>query len=615
MGQSASHACAPKDRKDAQEKIEMLQEELLRSRNKCELLEAELLRWKEGPEKRSEIASVEKLSSRKPPANNPVSDSVPEFLNEMLKYMWPYISAYVTNTITAVVEPAIQTKLDALKLGIRASLPRESCHLGTRHVEFTSMSVDSKKQQTDDGEMENLVLRSEIEWLGDLSIYMKFGWAAGLGVNRLTVKGVLFTEFVGMKPCPPMFKGLRVFFINPPEVDLGFQGMTKVLNMDFLKQILLDVITEQISNAVVLPNKMGSLMDNEADVFRILKPCPDGVLTITIKSANGLRAMDINFLSAGTSDPFVVVRCGALKFKSSTVYKTCCPEFSFDARLLVDAPHHQRLSIELFDEDIVSQSDFLGKAELSVEEMVSWGEGKMVTIELADKSGKTGEHGTIMLGAVWRPLVLDRKLADTDMAGLLFAGVYWASGFSPQSAGTTFWVEAQCTALMPGSKGETLQATKKLAHASVEGEDKAGTFTNRLELCNKHKMDDDEIAELLGVDKSMVLDANKSAAKSKSPDIVGEKNQLIQWDHAFQYLVGNYNESVLTLELKRQVPEKGSEPISEGKIQFEVAPLLNSGHGTVVQTVKLPDTGISLKLRLQLRFLGKSSNSISVGRK
>eukprot|EP00438_Fugacium_kawagutii_P007219 Skav218008 [mRNA] locus=scaffold2344:129768:131904:- [translate_table: standard] len=77
--------------------------------------------------------------------------------------------------------------------------------------------------------------------------------------------------------------------------------------------------------------------------------------------------MDVSFFGKGTSDPYVKIRCGGHILKSETCWKTLSPEFNFVASMPISSLHDQNIGIEIFDQDIITRDDFLGKVVLPVD--------------------------------------------------------------------------------------------------------------------------------------------------------------------------------------------------------------------------------------------------------
>ena len=80
----------------------------------------------------------------------------------------------------------------------------------------------------------------------------------------------------------------------------------------------------------VVPNRFGVRLDSSADFFRVLRPIPAGILKLTLVRADGLIGKDRHLFGRATSDPYVVVRCGADVYQTPTFPRSLEPEFNFE---------------------------------------------------------------------------------------------------------------------------------------------------------------------------------------------------------------------------------------------------------------------------------------------
>merc|ERR1719221_2496980 len=92
--------------------------------------------------------------------------------------------------------------------------------------------------------------------------------AASLGLKHVRVSGVAVVELVDACAGPLLFKGVRFFLVNPPELKFDFQSHTSsLLNINAVKKVITEVVSEQIAHGLVTPNGVGFLLDPQADFF------------------------------------------------------------------------------------------------------------------------------------------------------------------------------------------------------------------------------------------------------------------------------------------------------------------------------------------------------------
>ena len=96
-------------------------------------------------------------------------------------------------------------------------------------------------------------------------------------------------------------------------------------------------------------------------------------LLITVMRASGLQVMDKALFGKGSSDPFVEVRCGDEKVKSSTKKKTLSPDWNgeeLSVPMLESADSSSELVLTVFDWDRVGSNDFMGRTTVTLGELL-----------------------------------------------------------------------------------------------------------------------------------------------------------------------------------------------------------------------------------------------------
>lgn len=520
-------------------------------------------------------------------------EGVPEFLNDMLFHMWPYLSEYVRTFLTTILEPAVRSALG--RLGSGFAFDPNHCHLGSQPLYFRKITAKKVTQHADGGDRDVLVLTAQIEWRGDVSLYMRLA-SVGIGIRSLRIAGVLIIELPQMLPRPPMFQGVRVYFIEPPSVDLDFQGATTVLNMGYLKAKLKDAITSQISSTIVVPYTQAVLLDPEADYFAVVGLRPEGVLTFTVSRAEGLKAMD----RGGTSDPFVVVSCGAVERTSAAVKKTLSPTFAFTLSIPIWCSSEQLVRIKLYDEDLVSH-DFLGSADIAVREMTTWGDEEQV-LDLADDEGRRGGSGRVYVSAAWKPLGLNVEATSSDVPAFVFAGLCSVMRL-PYDEDSVYFVVAHCTEVPEVAVTPETQTSAKLKlgrPSEDEAEDGERQLLRKLALLDKYGVDSKDKAEILGLRDVDLAGANGANRLRRARSGLAGGHGDLKFNHMFAYLLGSPSDAVLSFSLMSESP-KGSETL--GKVQFHVSELMPASSRTKKTWIAtLPGTCISMKCSLQLRL-------------
>jgi hypothetical protein len=526
-----------------------------------------------------------------------------ERLNAIVEFLWPKLSVYVAESMVKELQPRLDEALPRALKGM--SLDQDKCHLGQKPLEFRKVQIHKETQTTAVGDLENLVFMFRFEWNADCEIFLKIA-GTGIGLRGVSIKGVLMVEAVGLMDRPPFVEGVRAFLANPPEIDLEFQGAAeRFLNVGIVRQLFLNVLRDQINSSLVVPNRIGIPMVPHADIFMIKAPPSQGILTVTVWSARELPAMDVNWFSKPSSDPYVVVQCGAHRLQSPTQYKTLCPNFEYTVSLPISEPANQWMCLELFDEDTWGGDDFLGKVSLPVKEVIAQGPHRQFTLKLRDEDGHTSNNGDVCLSAEWRPFRLDCTGSQHAVNGLIFAGVYSAWNLPWTEKSTKYWVNTLCSGLLPGFDAKVTSTPHLEVNCDNHLHDNAEdllALKDKLKILQKHHVSSEDMAKILEVDVGKLKDFTLSRSATGLADgLAGAQRQKVNWDHGFEYPVENVNNSELTFELMCQ--GSSGHPRRLGVYSCSTAELTAAENSTSWRTVQVPGTAILIKIKLAARYL------------
>lgn len=530
---------------------------------------------------RSDVPSVDGQAMR--------AHEAPVVINTMLELLWPRISTVVTGVIVEEVEPAIRAALPASLQGIH--FERESCHLGHQPPCFEAMSA-TRRTQCDGGE--SVALTGTLRWEGDACICLKLS-GAGFGISGLSIRGIIVFELVGLMDKAPLFEGIRMYFVNSPELSLEFDGVAAFLNIGVLKSTIVETVSAQISRRLVLPHAIGFGVSPQADAISMSCPPAEGVLWVFVRGAEELLAVDSHLTSASTSDPYVVVSCGEQEGRSPTAWGTRSPSFlkedggSWGVPLEITSVGHQRVRMRIMDASVVTSERFLGSLDLSVEDMVAWNSSEQI-LDLRDAKGQVGTCGRAFIRAAWLPVSDEPEAAGE--ADQLYARVYGASGLPVLEEGTEYWVSVSCNGLAfasgSWSTGHQVYTPDKTEHLSAANE--------RLQVARKYGMSDKDITKLLGG-----VGANASGACFD-----------LDFGESHPFYVKKVSTPTVRFEVHAKRPSAAKAEIL-GSVEISAADLVAENSWLRIQTIMLPGTAVFLKIRLQRRFLAGSFSWLPPG--
>jgi hypothetical protein len=536
--------------------------------------------------------------------------------------------------IIRVVEPAIQVALPAPFHGLQ--FVRDRCTFGDCPPELEKVRARKATRLTGAGPIDNLELRCHIQWEADCSFVVSVAGVSA-GISAICLRGLLMIELVGMIPRPPLFKGICVSFLDPPELDLEFQGMGHcMLNTDLIKRRILETVDRKMQSCLVVPNRVGVALEQGVDTVQVTALPPEGILSLTFLSAENLLPMDKAWLGRGTSDPYVKVRCGAHSFRSPTRYATLAPSFNYEISMLISSSSHQTVHIEMFDEDKMQSDDFLGKAVLPVRALIDSGNVvKKRRVELENEQGNPGKNGALFFSAEWRPLRLTPDSEAIDDTIFVNAGVCSAMNLPGDSLpGTTYWVSVSCTGLSDraldtccsqctfSSTASDAKETQRVAFpspSSVEDMEADRTISNTPSLSAVTSGLARAWAATLGTaissshkDATVVAKDNASEAASSTPTTSSHigLDATVAWQQAFEFVVSDAPYAVMMFELRSQAPGS-STVITIGTHRCRISRLINDTRrdfSHVANIVPLARNSniqpIQLRLHFQIRFLG-----------
>lgn len=96
-----------------------------------------------------------------------------------------------------------------------------------------------------------------------------------------------------------------------------------------------------------------------------------GKVTVTMVQGVDLMASDPN----GQSDPYCVVSMGSQEHRTKVVPQTLNPKWNSQMTFTVKSLEQDVLCITVFDRDLFSPNDFLGRTEVSLAKLLSKGRG------------------------------------------------------------------------------------------------------------------------------------------------------------------------------------------------------------------------------------------------
>mmetsp|Transcript_83902 Transcript_83902/g.237707 ORF Transcript_83902/g.237707 Transcript_83902/m.237707 type:complete len:710 (+) Transcript_83902:147-2276(+) len=337
------------------------------------------------------------------------------FLNKALEATWPFVSQYCERILREEVEPALQRSVPEMFSGIHFG----KCHLGQSPIRVKRVMAASEERQTSSRDtVTNVRFVGEVMLDGDCEIELHVPHSirsTTVGISNLKLFGKAVFEMFQLLPKPPFVSGGVVYFTNPPALDLTMIGdFAGLLNLGFVKQKIIDVITQQLGRKIVLPKRYVRPLNSDVDIFELTSPQPEGILRVAVMETRGLREPGLVTAGRTVSDaleratglrlgrssmnPYVRVIFGDVDWRTKAKPGSANPLWQEDnvVDLTVHDRYAQQLSIAVYNEEHsliwgVAQGQCFGKCSVGVETLIMQTEDKwwpLVTDELVSESSK-----------------------------------------------------------------------------------------------------------------------------------------------------------------------------------------------------------------------------------
>nr|XP_006815868.1 PREDICTED: extended synaptotagmin-2-A-like [Saccoglossus kowalevskii] len=272
-----------------------------------------------------------------------------EWLNKIVKRIWPYLDDYVENILKNTVEPSIRESVPSL------SFKFVKIDLGNKPLRIGGVKVYTERTKRDE-----IIMDLDIFYAGDCDMEVSVSKFKA-GIEDIQLHGTLRVVMNPLVSVTPLIGGMTIYFLNMPEFDFNMTNLANILDIPGVSGSLRNIIEDQLSNFLVLPNRLVIPMIKNLEVIRLKFPMPQGVLRICVKEAKDLMRKDMAVFSKGSSDPYCVLHVMASSVSLWFV------------SAIVDVPQGQELIVELWDEDTSSKDESLGNLTVDIETIVQKG--------------------------------------------------------------------------------------------------------------------------------------------------------------------------------------------------------------------------------------------------
>ncbi|KAM7121479.1 extended synaptotagmin-2 isoform 1-T1 [Molossus nigricans] len=284
-----------------------------------------------------------------------------EWLNKTVKHMWPFICQFIEKLFRETIEPAVRGA---------------NTHLSTFSFTRVDMGqqplrINGVKVYTENVDKRQIILDLQISFVGNCEIDLEIKrYFCRAGVQSIQIHGTMRVILEPLIGDMPLVGALSIFFLRKPLLEINWTGLTNLLDVPGLNGLSDTIISDMISNYLVLPNRITVPLVSDVQIAQLRFPIPKGVLRIHFIEAQDLQGKDtyLKGLVKGKSDPYGVIRVGNQIFQSKVIKENLSPRWNEVYEALVYEHPGQELEIELFDED-PDKDDFLGSLMIDLTEV------------------------------------------------------------------------------------------------------------------------------------------------------------------------------------------------------------------------------------------------------
>ncbi|KAM9500148.1 extended synaptotagmin-2 isoform 2-T2 [Clarias gariepinus] len=475
-----------------------------------------------------------------------------EWVNKTVNQIWPYACRFLEKLFRENIEPAVKAA---------------NTHLST--FSFTRIELGDKplrvngvKVYTENVDTRQIIMDLQISLVANTEIEMDIKrYYCKAGIKSIQLHGVLRVVLEPLMGKMPLVGAFSFFFLKKPLLDIGWAGLTNILDIPGLNGFSDSLIQDVISSYLVLPNRITVPLVGDVELEQLRFPMPKGVLRIHFLEAQDLEGKDKFFggLIKGKSDPYGVVQVASQIFQSKTIKECLNPKWNEVFEATVYEHSGQHLEIELFDED-PDKDDFLGSLLIDLTKLHK--EQKVEEwFELEEVSS-----GKLHLRLEWLSLQSDSEKLPQAL---------WSIRTNDSLSSALLMVYLDSARNLPSEQLEFHPDTSKHPYRGLL---KSGRKVNS----------DPSPYVQLTVGQKMY----ESKVRYKTCEPI--------WEEAFTFLVHNPNTQELQVEVKDD-----KHKCMLGSMRVALARLLKDEDMTQVQQFPLSSSGpnSTLKLKLVLRIL------------
>lgn len=270
------------------------------------------------------------------------------WVNMLLGSLWPKANTALIGFVHNDLTPRLREVLP----GAFHRLHFSRFTLGNKVPEFGPIEVIRHAAN-------HVQIELEMRYLSDVDVLLDAGGGGlTIGISHLNFVGRLCLSLKPLVETWPVVGGVHMFFCNQPRVELKFRGLAVVAEFPGFAEKVQDVVDDFFRDRMVLPNCRSYWYTRDERIVNLTEGAahePIGVLRAKVLRARNLAGVNWTLASVDrfTSDPYCLLKFGTSSSRTSTIPKTCSPEWLQAEPSLYFVIHHieQGLEISVTSED------------------------------------------------------------------------------------------------------------------------------------------------------------------------------------------------------------------------------------------------------------------------
>jgi len=291
-----------------------------------------------------------------------------QWMNYMITVMWPFMR----QAMMKKASEKFQEKMHE-ELGKHPDVNIDTLELdfdpGKHPPRITGLICYQRTQQERNG----LQVDVDFLWKPDKDFHMRMTMhgaakgfpisAEGVGVSGMEVAGTMSCLMAPLLEIEPCIGTGQAFFLDTPQINMKVIGMKKLGPIGgVLTSVMEGVVKNVLADGYILPHRYVQKIRKDLPLETMVtmkSPLPLGLLQIEVLEGKNLPAADVSITGIKSSDPYVEVKVGHGKYRSSTAENTLNPKWDDPAGHLFVYNVAQLVRITVHDDDVMG-ADILG---------------------------------------------------------------------------------------------------------------------------------------------------------------------------------------------------------------------------------------------------------------